>query len=122
MKIRIEIAEPSPRLTRLISDVVAEDRHRLGVVRAARLDDVDRVEDPERVERAEQQRDEDRRLHQRQRDPEEALHRAGAVDLGRLVQLVGHEREAGEQQQRHERRGLPDLGQDDHEQRAAAAC
>ena len=36
MKIRIEIAEPSPRLTRLISDVVAEDRHGLGVVRAAR--------------------------------------------------------------------------------------
>ena len=30
--------------------------------------------------------------------------------LRRLVQLVGDEREAGQQQQRHERRRLPHLG------------
>ena len=73
--------------------VVAEDRHRLGAVGAARLDE-HRVEHAEGVERAEQHRHQDRRLHQRQRDPPEALPRAGAVDLRGLVQLVGHQRQA----------------------------
>ena len=38
-----------------------------------------------------------------------------------LQQLLGHEREPGEQQQRHERRRLPDLREDDHDERAASA-
>ena len=92
--------------------VVVEHRDRLGAV-GALVEDVDRVEDPERVERAEQQRDEDRRLHQRQRDPREPLPGAGAVHLRRVEQFIGHERQAGQQQQRHERRVLPDLGDDD---------
>src|SRR5215218_5238839 len=79
-------------------DVVAEDRHALGVESASRLDDVDVVEDPERVERPEQERDQDRRLHQRDGDPEEALGRGGAVDLRCFMQLVWHERQAGQQQ------------------------
>ena len=40
----------------------------------------------------------------------------GAVDLRGLLQHVGHLREAGQQQQRDERRRLPDLRQADHEQ------
>jgi hypothetical protein len=44
--------------------VVVQHRDRLGPVRAL-VEDVNRVEDPEGIERAEQQRDQDRRLHQR---------------------------------------------------------
>ena len=47
-------------------------------------------------ERAEQQRDEDRGLHQRHRDLDEPLPGAGAVDLGGFQQFVGHQRKAGE--------------------------
>ena len=47
-------------------------------------------------------------------------HARGAVDLGRLLQVLGHLGQPGEQQQRDERRGLPDLGQADHEQRRPA--
>ena len=85
---------PEAQVHTVDEDVVAEDRHGLGVLRAAGLDEHG-VEDPERVERAEQQCYEDRRLHQRHRDPEEALHGARTVHLGRLVQLIGHEREPG---------------------------
>ena len=78
---------------------------------------VRQVEDPQRVERPEDQRDEDRRHEQRQRDPREALPRGGAVDLRRLVDLAGDHLQAREDQQRHERRRLPDVGEDDDDQR-----
>ena len=115
-KIRTDTAEPSPRFTRSMSWSLP----RIDTVRCRlrpRLDG-DRVEDPECVERAEQQRHQDRRLHQGQRERKSAGRR-GAVHLRGLVQLVRHEREAGEQEQRHERRRLPDLGHDDHEEGAA---
>src|SRR6266699_3367799 len=56
----------------------------------------------------------DRRFHQRHRDPYEALPGGGAVHLGGLLQVLGHQGEPGQQQQPHERRRLPDLRQDDH--------
>ena len=43
----------------------------------------------------------------------ESLPCRGAIHLGRVQQFVGHKREAGEQQQGHERCCLPDLSQDD---------
>ena len=82
-----------PEVHPVDEDVVARI-DALGAESAARLNDEDVVEYSERVERPEQQRDEDRRLHQRQRDAEEALQRARAVYLGRLVQLVRNQRQA----------------------------
>src|SRR6478609_5922913 len=52
--------------------VEAEDRDRFGVLGAAGHDE-DRVEDAEGLEGAEENRDQDRRLHQRQGDADEAL-------------------------------------------------
>ena len=75
---------------------VVEHRDRLRSL-GALVEDVDHVEDPELVERAEQQRDEDRRLHQRQRDADETLPGAGAVDLRRFVQVVRDERKPRQQ-------------------------
>ena len=46
----------------------------------------------------------------------------GAVDLGRLEHVLGDLREPGQQQQRHERRGLPDLGDHDREHRRPVAA
>src|ERR1700760_960338 len=59
--------------------VEAEDRDRFGVLRAAGHDE-DRVEDARGLERAEEDRDEDRRFHQRQGDLAEPLPGGGAVD------------------------------------------
>src|ERR1035441_8334612 len=58
---------PDAQVQRVEQVVVAEDRYRPGAVGAGGQD-VDAVEDPERVQRPEQQRDQDGRLHQRQRD------------------------------------------------------
>src|SRR5579859_3212076 len=63
---------PDAQVERVEQVVVAEDRDGPGAVGAGR-EDVDVVEDPERVQRPEQQRDQDGRLHQRQRDLDEAL-------------------------------------------------
>ena len=46
----------------------------------------------------------------------------GAVDLGGLDHVLGDLRQTGEQQQRHERRGLPDLGDHDREHRRPVAA
>src|ERR1022692_902694 len=61
-----------PQVQRVEQVVPGEDRDRPGVV-AALGQDEDVVEDPERVQRTEQQRDQDGRLHQWQRDLREAL-------------------------------------------------
>src|SRR5580704_5670503 len=103
---------PDAQVQRVEQVVVAEDRDRSGAV-AALGEDVDVVENPERVQGPEQQGDQDRRLHQRQRDLREALPGRGAVHLRGLLQVFRDQRQAGQQQQRHERRGLPDLGDDD---------
>src|SRR5690242_8429324 len=103
---------PDAQVQRVEQVVVAEDRDRPGAV-GAQGQDVDVVENPERVQGPEQQGDQDRRLHQRQRDLREALPARGAVHLRGLLQVFGHQRQPGQQQQRHERRGLPDLGDDD---------
>src|ERR1700733_4017033 len=63
---------PDPQVERVEQVVVAQDRDRPGVVGALGQDE-DVVEDPERVQRPEQQREQDGRLHQRQRDLGEAL-------------------------------------------------
>src|SRR5690606_41388917 len=57
------------------------------------------------------------RLHHRQHHLGEPLPGVRAVHRRRLEQVVWHQREAGHQQQGHERRGLPHLGQHDDEQR-----
>ena len=93
-----------------------QDRQGGGVVavtRATAGHDRRQVVHAEHVERAEQQRHHQRRLDQRQRDRGEPLPGAGAVDLGRLVDLGRDQLETGEDQQRHERRRLPDVGDDD---------
>src|SRR5437667_9353351 len=103
---------PDAQVQRVEQVVIAEDRDRPGAV-GAQGEDVDVVENPERVQCPEQQGDQDRRLHQRQRDLREALPARSAVHLRGLLQVFGYQRQAGQQQQRHERRGLPDLGDDD---------
>src|SRR3954453_8034439 len=85
--------------------VVTEDRHRAGVV-AARGQDEDVVEYPKRVERPEKQRDEYRRLHQGQRDPDDPLPRRRAVHHRRLGRILRNERQPRHEEQSHERRGL----------------
>ena len=49
--------------------------------------------------------------------PRQPPPRAGAVDLRGLEQVFGNQRQPGQQQQRHERGGLPHLGQHDDAQR-----
>ena len=107
-KIRIDDRRSEPEVEPVDELLVAEDRHRVGVVGAAG-DDERGVVDPERVERAEQHRDHQRGPDQRQRDLDEALPRARAVHLRGLVEVVRHERQAAQQQQGDERRRLPDL-------------
>src|SRR6516225_4190658 len=111
---------PDAEVQRPEQVVVPQDRYRVGAVAAAGQD-VDVVEDPERVQRPEQQRDQDGRFHQRQRHPVETLPGSGAVHPRRLQYVLRHERQPGHQQQRHERGGLPDLGQDDDRDRAPLA-
>ena len=111
-----DTAPPRPECGAGDGLAVGEERHALGLLGAAGHDE-DGVEDAEGVERAEQQRHHDRRLHVGDRHPPQPLPGGGAVDLGRLLQLLGHLGQPGEQQQRDERRRLPHLGQDDHGQR-----
>src|SRR6202046_1801600 len=103
---------PEPQVQRVEQVVPGEDRDRPGVVTALGQED-DVVEAPERVQRPEQQRDQDGGLYQRRRDLREALTGGGAVYLRGLLQVLGNQGEPGQQQQPHERGGLPDLRQDD---------
>src|SRR5450631_3929620 len=105
---------PDPQVQGIEQVVVAQERDRPGVVGPGGQDE-DVVEDPEGVQRPEQQRDQDGRLHQRQGNAREALPAGGTVDLRGLLQVLRDQGEPGEQQQRYERRGLPDLRQDDHD-------
>ena len=61
----------------------------------------------------------DRRHEQRQGDAAEALPGGRPVDLRRVVEVLGYPLQAGEQEQRHERCRLPDVGEDHHRQRIA---
>src|SRR6202012_3679276 len=72
-----------PQVERVEQVVVAQDRPGSGVVGSGGQD-VDVVEDPERVERPEQQRDQDGRLHQGQRDFGEGRPGGGPVNLAGL--------------------------------------
>ena len=78
-------------------------------------EDLRQVVHAQGVECAEDDRDRERRFHEWQRDPGEALPCRGSVDLGRLVQVGPDALQAGEDQQRDERRGLPDVSDDDRE-------
>ena len=71
-------------------------RHRHGVLVVA-VHDVDQVEDAHGIERAEDDRDHERRLEQRQRDLENTL-TGCAVHLGALVAFLRQHLQAGEQQ------------------------
>ena len=94
------------------------ERDRLGGgARAAAGQDVHQVEDAERVERAEEKRDQQRRPEQRQRDVDELPPAARRRRLGRLVERLVDVLQAGEQQERDERRRLPDVGQDERHPR-----
>ena len=73
---------------------------------------VDHVEDAQRVERAEDHRDHQRRADQRQGHLEEHVHRVDAVDPRRLVDLARQHLQRRQDQQRHERRRLPDVDGD----------
>src|SRR5260370_12967203 len=76
-----------PQFQRAEHVVVHTDRDRPGVISPGGQDE-DVVEDPERVQRPEQQRDLDRGLHQRHPDPPEAPPGAVAVHHGRLLQVL----------------------------------
>ena len=103
------VAEPQVLQQR----VEGVERDRLGGrARAAAGHHVDQVEHAEGVERAEDERDENRRLEQRQRHVPELPPGGGAVDARRLVERGVDVLQPGEQQQRDERRGLPDVGED----------
>jgi hypothetical protein len=92
-----------------IEQVLARDhRHGLGRL-AVRRQHIDQVEDAHGVKQAEDHRHHHRRPHQRQRHFEEHLDRVHAVDLGRLIDILGHHLQAREDEQRHEGRGLPDV-------------
>ena len=92
------------------------DRHRHGRLVVAGHH-VDQVEDAQRVEAAEDHRHHQRRPDQRQGDLPEHPERVDAVDPGRLVDIGRQHLQAGQDQQRHERRGLPDVDDDHRGQR-----
>src|SRR3954466_9852188 len=71
---------------------------------------VDEIEDAKGVERAEDERDEDRRLEQRNRYARELPPCAGAIRRRRLVQTLIEALESGEKEERDKRCRLPDVG------------
>ena len=77
----------------------------------------DRGERRERDHHAQDDDDHDRRPDQRQRDVDEALPRAGAVDARGLVDVGRQRGEAGEDHQERERRPLPGVDRDHRDQR-----
>ena len=79
--------------------------------------DVERVEDLEVLDQPDGQRDDDDRLHLRQHDGGEALPGIGAEQRRRLDLIVRHPDQAGEQDQEHQRRPLPDVGDHHRDQR-----
>jgi hypothetical protein len=74
------------------------------------------VEGAERVERAEEHRHEQDRLHERPGDAREGLESRGAVHRGGLVEIGRDGQEARVAEQRHERRRAPHVGQDERRQ------
>jgi hypothetical protein len=79
--------------------------------RASARHDEHHVEHAEGIEPSKQGRHEQRRLEQGQRDVDELLPRSGAIDVGRFVQRSIDVLQAGKQQQRDKRGGLPDVGE-----------
>ena len=78
-----------------------------------RGEQVDHVEHLEVLDAAEQHRQHDEGQHHRQRDRPELAPRRGAVDLGRLVDVVGDRAQAGEADQHHVGRPHPGVDDDD---------
>src|SRR5437899_320294 len=87
------------------------------VDRAAGGEDAHDVEVGEGDDEREQHRDGDDVAHHRQRDVPELLPPVGAVDRGRLVELLGNRLERGEVHDHEERRTEPDVHQDHREAR-----
>ncbi len=99
-----------------LTEGVHAERQR-GVRRTTLGQTEDDVEDAECVHAADDGDDDQHAGDQRQRDLEQRAQRAGAVDLGRLVDLGRDRGEAGGHDQQHEGRGLPDIDHHDAEQR-----
>ena len=78
---------------------------------------IDLVEDLEGDDQTKGEGDQDRREHQRHGDEAELLPRRGAVDARRLEDVLRQRFEAGEEEQEAERRPVPDVDDDDRQQR-----
>ena len=72
---------------------------------------VDVVVDAEEIDAADQDGDRDHLAQHRQGQVAELLQRRGAVDRRRLERLLGQGAQAGHEDQDHERRPLPEIGQ-----------
>ena len=107
---------------RVESGLEREDAHRGGnVAWAARGHQEDLVEIAHRRDGPERGCDQHVGCEERQRDVAQDLHRAGAVDLGGRDQVLVDRLQPGEQDQHEERRGLPDVSDDDRDQRQVDA-
>ena len=84
--------------------------------RAAAGHDVDDVEQLDRIQEAEGQREQDQRPQLRQGDVAEGLQARSTVELGRLEHLGRDRGQARQQDHEHEGRPLPGIGGDDRDE------
>ena len=88
-------------------------KHCGGAAGAAAGHNPEQVEGHDRIDRGQDHGEQQHRLEPGQRDLEEALKRPRTVDACRTVQVFRHRLEAGQDQQRGERRLVPDVHQRD---------
>ena len=95
-----------------------ERRQHVGEIgRPAAGQQIDAVEVAERPDHREQRAGQVQRLHRRPGDEAEFLPPAGAVDVGRLEQVLRDRKPSGHQDQGPERQRFPDVHADRHGQR-----
>ena len=105
---------PAAELEVLEGDVEQVDRQDVGGVgRPAAGQDQDGVDEAEIVHEAQQDRDQQERIEVGQGDRDEVAQFAGAVDHVGLELVARHALEAGQGDQRDQRRPLPDVDQHD---------
>src|SRR3954451_3706787 len=101
-----------PELKILQQGVEGVERDRLGRrPRSTSSKSINQIEHPKGIERSENQRNQDRRLEQRQGDIAELPPGRGSVDSRGFVERGIDVLEPGEQQKGDERGGLPHVGQ-----------
>ena len=94
------------------------DRHGFGRRAGTALgQEIDDVENLERLDGAKQQRQQQQAADVGKGDGPEPPPPPGPVDLGGLVEIFRHAHQAGEHQQHHERRPHPGVGDDDRDRR-----